>query len=123
MKLSVNDFGTDPDPCRLFNHFMIGEEPREVIQRIPGIDFREMRESKRWSRCCGSGGMVVENAFPEFSEDLAIERLKRAKSFAPLLITNCPHCFDVFSSALQKHRLEIGIKPLIELVGQSLGVS
>ena len=111
------------DPCRLFNHFMIGQEAREVIQRIPGADFREMRDGARWSGCCGSGGMVVQEAFPAFSEDIARRRLNRAKSFAPLLITNCPHCFDVFDSATKKHKIGITVRPLIDLVKESLGIS
>jgi Fe-S oxidoreductase len=121
-KHEIRETVTYHDPCRLFNHFMIQDEPRTVIKSIPGIDFVELREGLRWSSCCGSGGMVSQHAFPKFSEEVTIERLNRAKSLAPTLVTNCPHCFDLFRKVSKDHGINIIIRPLTKLVSMSLGL-
>jgi heterodisulfide reductase subunit D len=108
------------DPCRLFNFFMIGDEVRTVIKSLPGIKYKEMRDGARWSACCGSGGMVVQEAFPGFCEEMAVSRLNHAKSLASELITNCPHCFDVFTKSAKKYEIGINILPLVGLVSSSL---
>lgn len=108
------------DPCRLFNHMLIGEEPREVIRSVPGVEFKEMRQNQRWSPCCGNGGLVVKEAFPEFAEQVALDRLDQASSLASTLITNCPHCYDLFSATAQAYQRNLKIQSLIELLAQGL---
>jgi len=116
----INETATYHDPCRLFNHFLIEDEPREIIKSVPGLHYKELRDGKRWSACCGSGGMVVQHAFPEFTEEVAVKRLNRAKSLAPLVITNCPHCFETFVNVSVKFGIEVKIQSLVNLVAESM---
>jgi len=119
----VRETVTYHDPCRLFNHLLIGEEPREVIRSVPGIEFKEMRNNERWSPCCGSGGLVVRESFPDFAENTALNRLDEAKSLATTLITNCPHCYDMFNATAQANNRELKIQPLVELLAHSLDLN
>ncbi|MCX5780910.1 MAG: (Fe-S)-binding protein, partial [Firmicutes bacterium] len=41
------------DPCHLANAQGIKSEPRELLRRIPGVEFIEMKDA---NRCCGGSG-------------------------------------------------------------------
>src|SRR5574344_1011631 len=85
------------DPCHLGRHCGVYEAPREVIAKIPGVDFREMEYNRKTSHCCGGGG-GVRSAFPEESMDIAGTRLDEA-AFADIIITTCPFCVNNLDSA------------------------
>ena len=44
------------DPCYLGRHNKIYEEPRRVLESIPGLEFIELPDSREESICCGGGG-------------------------------------------------------------------
>ena len=44
------------DPCDLGRKGGVFEEPREVIQSVPGFEFVEMQQSREHALCCGGGG-------------------------------------------------------------------
>jgi Fe-S oxidoreductase len=111
------------DPCRLFNHFLIGDEPRKLIKSIPGIEFIEVREGERWTQCCGSGGLVVENAFPEFTHWVAERKLRASKEVIDSLITGCPHCFHIFSMTATKINMNTTIHHLAAVIAESMGIT
>ncbi len=41
------------DPCHMSRYQNITKQPRELIKKIPGINFVEMQEA---DRCCGAAG-------------------------------------------------------------------
>jgi Fe-S oxidoreductase len=80
------------DPCYLGRHNGIFDEPREVLKKIPGLELREMAESREDSLCCGMGGgrIWMETAKGERFSDL---RLQQAIGVgAEVLVTACPYC-------------------------------
>ncbi|MDR2865818.1 MAG: (Fe-S)-binding protein [Methanomassiliicoccaceae archaeon] len=80
------------DPCHLGRHAHVYDAPRNVIKKIPGIEFTEMANNRETSRCCGGGG-GVRSAYPNESKMMAEARLEEAAS-ADLIITTCPFCVN-----------------------------
>jgi len=84
------------DPCYLGRHNGIYDEPRNVLSKIPGLELKEMAETREKSLCCGMGGSRVwmETAKNERFSDI---RLKQALDVgAEVLATACPYCITQF---------------------------
>ncbi|MHA1582955.1 MAG: (Fe-S)-binding protein [Candidatus Baldrarchaeia archaeon] len=104
------------DPCHLGRHMGIYDEPRFIIENIPGIQLVEMEWNKKFSRCCGSGG-AFRSAFPEASIAIAAERLREAIDVgADTLVTACPFCILNFDTAVKQTQLPINVMNIEELV-------
>lgn len=78
------------DPCHLGRHAHVYDAPREVINKIPGIRYREMENNRNTSRCCGGGG-GVRSVFPEESRTMAEARVDEAGD-VDMIVTACPFC-------------------------------
>jgi len=99
------------DPCYLGRHNGIYEEPREILDRIPGLTFREMAASRSNSFCCGGGGGRVWMETPK-GERFSDLRLEQARAIdANLLVTACPYCIAMFEDS----RLTLGLEDEIEI--------
>jgi Fe-S oxidoreductase len=99
----------------------IFDPPRNIIRSIPGIDFVEMERIREYSWCCGAGGGVLE-AYPEFAEWTAAERIEEAKATgAEAIVTACPWCERVFRDVIEENGEEIKVLDVIDLLSISLG--
>jgi len=109
----AREFGrrvTYHDPCYLGRHNGIFDEPREVLRRVPGLEFREMVESREESLCCGMGGgrIWMETAKGERFSDL---RLRQAMEVgAEVLVTSCPYCMTQFEDSRLSLKEEVGLE-------------
>lgn len=112
----MSGVATYHDPCHLGRHCGVYDAPREVIAKIPGLEFREMEYSGKTSHCCGGGG-GVRSAYPEASMDIASTRLDEA-SFADMIITTCPFCVNNLDAA--KGDRKIVVRDLVEIVDELL---
>ena len=96
------------------------DAPREVLAAIPGVELQEMERIKEYSWCCGAGGGVYE-AFPEFAEWAARERIEEALATgAEALVTACPWCEKVFRQAVNEMNSGLTIYDISDLVIKSL---
>jgi Fe-S oxidoreductase len=87
------------DPCYLGRHNGIYDEPREVLKQIPGLELREMSESREDSLCCGMGGGRIWLETPT-SERFANIRVQQAIAVgAEVLATSCPYCISQFEDS------------------------
>ena len=87
------------DPCYLGRHNGIYDEPREILQKIPGLELKEMADARESSLCCGMGGgrIWMETAKNERFSDI---RLKQAQDTgAEILATACPYCITQFEDS------------------------
>ncbi|MFH1489508.1 MAG: (Fe-S)-binding protein [Pseudomonadota bacterium] len=111
------------DPCRLGRlGGGIYEPPRDVLRALPGIELVEMPRRRRWAWCCGSGGLVVLNAFPEFARWTAAQRIAEAKEAAPTLVTACAHCLASFEGAAATEGSSLSLYDLPTLVAKAIGI-
>jgi Fe-S oxidoreductase len=88
------------DPCYLGRHNDIFDEPREILEIIPGLELSEMAESREDSLCCGMGGGRIWMETPQ-SERFSNFRLKQAIGVgAEVLATSCPYCITQFEDSM-----------------------
>ena len=77
------------DPCHLGRGQGIKDAPRDIIEKIPGVEFNEMLYP---CQCCGAGG-GIKSGKPEIALELSqskAEMIKDTESDA--VITICPFC-------------------------------
>jgi len=108
------------DPCYLGRHNGIYDEPREALQKVPGLELDEMPESRATSLCCGGGGgrIWMETLKGERFADIRIEQALGVG--AEVLATSCPYCITHFEES--KLTLEdsesLDIKDITEIIAE-----
>jgi Fe-S oxidoreductase len=110
------------DPCYLGRHNQIYDEPRRVLQAIPGVELLEFPDSRQSSICCGGGGGRVWMETPK-EERFCDLRLQQAiDAGADVLAVACPYCMLMFDDSLLTMGKEgaIEIKDISELVMEAL---
>ncbi len=87
------------DPCYLGRHNGIFDEPREVLRKTPGLELREMHETREDSLCCGGGGgrIWMETLKGERFSDFRIDQAVSVG--AEVLVTSCPYCITHFEES------------------------
>jgi len=110
----------DPPRPRYNGAFGIYEPPRNVLRAIPGIELVEMERNREGAWCCGAGGGARE-AYPDFSNWTARERLEEAAATgAEAIVTACPWCERNFLDASGKGGAKLKVLDVIQLVEQAL---
>jgi Fe-S oxidoreductase len=128
LKLSsqVNKTVTYHDPCYLGRHSQIFEEPRKLIQKVPGVTLVEMENARADSDCCGMGGGRMWMEPPQgllSSQAIAEKRVYQAlDTGSEILITACPFCNITLNDAVKSLEKEEAIKvmDITELISMSL---
>jgi len=108
------------DPCYLGRHNNIYDEPREILEGIPGLELCEMADTRVDSFCCGGGGGRIWMETPK-GERFSDLRLDQAMDIgAEELVTCCPYCITNFEdSKLNREDSEaIEIKDITEIVAE-----
>jgi len=108
------------DPCHLGRHCGIYEEPRDVLNAIPGVDLVEMERIKDQGWCCGGGG-GARTAFMDFAQKTAVKRIGEAKKTgAEAIVTSCPFCEQNIGDALTSLDEEMEILDLTDLMVKAI---
>jgi len=85
----VNLKVTYHDPCHLGRGQGIKDAPRNIIEKIPGVEFEEMKYP---CQCCGAGG-GIKSGKPEIAMDLSKSKAEMIKDTgADAVVTICPFC-------------------------------
>jgi Fe-S oxidoreductase len=96
------------------------DSPRDVLKSIPGLELVEMERTREYSWCCGAGGGVRE-AYPEFSNWTATERIEEAGSTgAEAIVSACPWCERNFTHAINTMGDRMRVFDVLELVQQAI---
>jgi Fe-S oxidoreductase len=111
------------DPCYLGRHNRVFDEPRTVIDAIPGATNVEMKRCREKGFCCGAGGarMWLEE---NIGKRINMERTEEALGTgADVVSTACPYCMIMLDDAVRAHQKEDNVRvlDLSQLVEESLG--
>jgi len=109
------------DPCFLGRHNNIYEEPRKIIESIPGVRFVELNMSRGRSVCCEGGGGRMWHDIP--GERLAEGRVREALDIgAEIIAVACPFCLLTFDDAIKTtgNEEKIQVKDIMELVAEAI---
>jgi Fe-S oxidoreductase len=80
------------DPCDLGRGFKIFDEPRDILNEIPGLEYIEMARNRLQARCCGGGG-GIQATHPQMATDMGAERLRDALAVgADIVVSACAAC-------------------------------
>jgi fumarate reductase (CoM/CoB) subunit B len=118
-KLNIKDMKpvdmrvTYHDPCHLSRGQGIRREPREILEKIEGLEFVEMDEP---DRCCGSGG-GVRSGKPDLAAKIGKRKVDMIKDLnVDAVITICPFCEYHIRDSLKEEGLEIDVLNILKLL-------
>jgi heterodisulfide reductase subunit D len=109
------------DPCDLGRVGGIFDEPRSIIQRVPGITFSELEYNREHANCCGSGGDLLASN-QELSLRIAHRRVREASDLGvQTLVTACPSCVRSMTMAKNAEKIPLTILDITQLAWKAVG--
>jgi Fe-S oxidoreductase len=110
------------DSCCLGRYQGIYDEPRQILNSIPGVEFIEMRDNHEYSLCCGgcAGRLWMETKKGERLAELRLEQMFEVG--AGTLAISCPYCMANFNDGVLSMGKEdsVEVKDISELVWEAL---
>ena len=110
------------DPCYLGRHNQVYDDPRTVLDAIPGLKRVEMKRSRDRSFCCGGGGLMLFYE-PQEEQRMGVLRARMAaEAGANVIVTACPFCMVNLEDAIKVAGLEgkMAVLDLTEVVDQQI---
>ncbi|HEX9776127.1 MAG TPA: (Fe-S)-binding protein [Actinomycetota bacterium] len=115
------------DPCYLARHNDVIEQPRRIVQSIPGVVAQEAHRCKRKTFCCGAGGarMWMEETI---GTRVNLERTEEMLEGDPDVVTTaCPYCTIMLDDGVKelqqqgKAREDVKVLDVSQLLLESAG--
>jgi heterodisulfide reductase subunit D len=108
------------DPCDLGRKSGIFDAPRQVIEGVPGIEFREMDASRQDALCCGGGG-DVQIVDESVTAAVAGRRLGQAqRTGARVVLSACQQCKRTLMAAARREKVRVRVMDVAELVWRAV---
>ncbi|MBM4436422.1 MAG: (Fe-S)-binding protein [Actinobacteria bacterium] len=109
---------TYQDACQLHHAQRVIAQPRELIQRIDGVEFVEAGEPRM---CCGSGGTYALTN-PELAGQLQQRKIDLLLATGASTVVTCnPGCHLHLRAGLQARGAPVRVVHLVELLDEALG--
>ncbi len=108
------------DPCYLGRYGGVYEEPRKLLESIPGVKLSEMDDNRSNALCCGGGGggMYVES---EGARPSHMRVSQAVESGAAVMATACPFCVLNFEDGAKTVGSSIKVRDIAEIVAGLVG--
>lgn len=106
------------DPCTLARYAGITDEPRRLLEHVPGLLLREPDHHGKQTQCCGAGGaqMWLEEQNQERINVRRSTELLRTK--AEHIVSACPFCLTMISDGVKAK--DAGAKVVVEDLAEVL---
>jgi Fe-S oxidoreductase len=88
------------DSCLLGRYSGMYDEPRQILQKLPGVELVEMWNAREYSLCCGGGAgrLWQETKKGERFSDLRVDQAAEVE--AGVLAASCPYCLINFEDSV-----------------------
>jgi Fe-S oxidoreductase len=119
--VELDELITYHDPCYLGRHNDVYDEPRDVLDRIPGVTTTELPRHRERSFCCGAGGsrMWLEE---HLGKRINMERTEEAISTgAGTLGVACPYCLIMLDDGAKAKGEVIKVQDVAQVVARATG--
>lgn len=108
---------TYQDACHIVHGQRIKNEPRAILNEIPGLEISEMKNS---DHCCGSAG-IYNIVQPEMSDRILSEKLDNIEQVNPdYILAGNPGCLLQISKGLKSRGKKIKTAHPVEVLDWSL---
>lgn len=108
------------DPCDLGRNSGVYEEPRAVLQAVPGLELREAGWNRAKAHCCGGGG-VLEAADAGLASAIATRTLQSLQDTgADILAVACPQCKRMLQNAAKEAGSRMELLDIVEVVRRAM---
>ncbi|WP_136810227.1 (Fe-S)-binding protein [Desulfosediminicola flagellatus] len=105
------------DPCHMVRGQGIKDQPRDILQKIPGVEFKEMKNA---DTCCGSAGSYCITHYDTSIKinDHKVKDIQDAK--VDMVATGCPTCVMHIADNLAQHESKENVRFVVEILADSL---
>jgi len=101
------------DPCSLGRGSGIYDQPRTLLESMPGASLVEMEDNRERSLCCGASPWAYCNSVNRQIQD---QRLNQAQTTqADMLVTACPKCQIHLKCAQKSADCQVPQIPVVDL--------
>ena len=105
------------DACHLLHGQKISQQPRQLLQQIPGLTLREPLDA---ALCCGSAG-VYNMLQPEIAQELGQMKVNNLVNTGATLIASAnPGCSLQIKQTLEKQGKSVALKHPMQLLDMSI---
>jgi glycolate oxidase iron-sulfur subunit len=104
------------DPCHLVRGQGIKNQPREILQAIPGVEYVEMKGA---DVCCGAAGSFCVT-HPALSEGVGSNKAESIlETKADVVVSGCPSCLTQLKAMLAAQGSKTKVMHPMELLAES----
>ncbi len=114
----INSKVTYHDSCYLGRYNKVFDSPRELLNKVKGLELTEMKRNKTRGFCCGAGGgrMFLED---EEGGRINLERTKEAlETNSDTVASACPFCMTMLTDGVKHFEKsdQVNVKDIAEII-------